>query len=519
MLKRFATARTSIPHSRAIRCWTSNSRSRYNNNNNTNNNLLLLQEGKCCNFSQPQGNTSFEQDQQQQLYYKQQYLSTKANNEDEDGEEEKPRRKMPKGSFTPFLLLMAMTGIGIYYANRKRPSDADSLYSEEMLQEPPTTAPLVLPKGQHGELEPMFTQIIEALNAGQYDAVLTLADTILQKQDTATTEDHVKMYAMYFQAKAFYAMGAPHEAQRKLDSVIRIYNANQGKTQFAGFKGAYADALHTLTLSLFMLQKFKDAMGINSLLMKEQPWNLEYLSERADLHLHMSDFTSAVQWCDKLLSLATEHPQVFERNLKASYAADSIDLNTFVSEVYRIKGYSQFKQQKLEEALSCFNKAIALNPKKNNYYSSKGEILSRLGRFDEAYAALSAAPNADTNRHFVFHRLEALANMRRFDEALELHQKALGSIDLEKEPINVRIDVTVTKAKLQMGAKKYDELLKTTMDLEPLFPTEALRLRAFALGGLDRFPEALATIDKAIAVAPNDPKLKMLRESILKKLA
>lgn len=227
-------------------------------------------------------------------------------------------------------------------------------------------------------------------------------------------------------------------------------------------------------------------------------------------------YKDAVRWSEKLLHLHKEQPEIFERNLKASYPQSNLSVDLFLSEVYRIKGISLYKQNDLENALPCFDMAIKLSPNKDLFYASKAEILQRLERFEEAYNTLTAAPGADTVRYFVFLRLEVLAQQRKFDEALALHEKLLKRD--ESTPVAALIDILMTKAKLQIGAKRFDDVLETAEQMKEFYTTESLRLKAMAYGGKGNFEEAKNYIDKAIATQPTDHTLYQIRDSIVNEL-
>ena len=90
------------------------------------------------------------------------------------------------------------------------------------------------------------------------------------------------------------------------------------------------------------------------------------------------------------------------------------------------KGQSLLNLDQAEEALACFDQALALEPNHAEALVKKGSALERLRRLDEAIACYDRAIAADGSMTVAYLYKGGLFNrMERFGEALECYEKAL----------------------------------------------------------------------------------------------
>jgi tetratricopeptide (TPR) repeat protein len=77
-------------------------------------------------------------------------------------------------------------------------------------------------------------------------------------------------------------------------------------------------------------------------------------------------------------------------------------------------------------ALSCYRKAIKINPSLKEAYNNLGKLMTEIGRPDEALAYLDKALELDPNyASALVNRGIALATLGRYEEALELFEKSV----------------------------------------------------------------------------------------------
>ncbi len=90
------------------------------------------------------------------------------------------------------------------------------------------------------------------------------------------------------------------------------------------------------------------------------------------------------------------------------------------------KGQSLLDEGKAEEALTCFEEALALEPGNTETLVKKGTALEHLQRLDEAIACYDRAIASDGSMTIAYLHKGGLFNrMERFNEALECYEKAL----------------------------------------------------------------------------------------------
>jgi tetratricopeptide (TPR) repeat protein len=90
------------------------------------------------------------------------------------------------------------------------------------------------------------------------------------------------------------------------------------------------------------------------------------------------------------------------------------------------KGQSLLNLDQTEEALACFDQALALEPNHAEALVKKGSALERLRKLEEAIACYDQAIAADASMTVAYLYKGGLFNrMERFGEALECYEKAL----------------------------------------------------------------------------------------------
>ena len=90
------------------------------------------------------------------------------------------------------------------------------------------------------------------------------------------------------------------------------------------------------------------------------------------------------------------------------------------------KGQTLLKLDKPEEAVLCFDKALAIDPGNTDVLVRKGAALERLQKMDEAIACYDKAIAADSSMTMAYLYKGGVYNrMERYSEALECYEQAL----------------------------------------------------------------------------------------------
>jgi len=133
------------------------------------------------------------------------------------------------------------------------------------------------------------------------------------------------------------------------------------------------------------------------------------------------------------------------------------------------KGVLLLELERWEEALSCFERALEINPTRTDAWTNKGSVLLKQSRMEEAISCFETA--LEFNPQLAnpwFGKAQALEAMQRFDEAVACYDAIL-----QFDPKSV-------------GAWSH---------------------KGHALIGLARFEEAIACLDQAIRIDGNNPEL------------
>lgn len=140
------------------------------------------------------------------------------------------------------------------------------------------------------------------------------------------------------------------------------------------------------------------------------------------------------------------------------------------------KGLVQRKIGQVEEAITSFDQALALNPKDTNIWLEHGKALSAVGQFSQAAIsydfAVKLSPNYSLALAYQASNLNKFRNKESYEKAIEATDKALQGDN-------------------QWGDSS---------------PALAWEERGIALAGLQRYEEGLSSIERAIALNTKNPE-------------
>jgi len=110
----------------------------------------------------------------------------------------------------------------------------------------------------------------------------------------------------------------------------------------------------------------------------------------------------------------------------AEDASDKAAEQAATAAVFLGKGQTLLKLDKPEEAIACFDEALAIEPENTDVLVRKGAALERLQRMDEAIACYDMAIAADSSMTMAYLYKGGVYNrLERYSEALECYEQAL----------------------------------------------------------------------------------------------
>jgi tetratricopeptide (TPR) repeat protein len=164
------------------------------------------------------------------------------------------------------------------------------------------------------------------------------------------------------------------------------------------------------------------------------------------------------------------------------------------------KGFALVNLGRNEEALEAFNKAIEINPKDDYALSRKGLALVNLGRNEDALEAFNKALEINPKDGYAFSgKGLALVNLGRNEEAVDVFNKAIE--------INPKDGYALTSKGITLvNLGRYEEAVDVFNKAIEINPKDgyALTSKGLALVNLGRYEEALDVFNKAIEINPKD---------------
>jgi tetratricopeptide (TPR) repeat protein len=164
------------------------------------------------------------------------------------------------------------------------------------------------------------------------------------------------------------------------------------------------------------------------------------------------------------------------------------------------KGASLDSLGRREEALACYEKALALDPRDSLVWTNKGSALGSLGRRDEELTCYEAALALDPSATLAWvNKGSTLTDLGRHEEALTCYDAALA---LEPRYAGV----WTNKGRTLFSLARYEEALAChdkALAVDRRF-APAWSNKGDALAALGRRSEAIACYEAALAVDPRD---------------
>lgn len=141
---------------------------------------------------------------------------------------------------------------------------------------------------------------------------------------------------------------------------------------------------------------------------------------------------------------------------------------------YTTQGYALWCEERYEEALASYEKALQMNPELVNAWSGKGKTLDRLKRYEEALDLYDKVIqlNPDNYRAW-FGRGYTLRNLQRYEEALAAYEKVLDLKHDYHHAWNHRSYILMRLNRYQEAWSCFEKVLKIQPDSSSLYYNQA----------------------------------------------
>ncbi|HVX84226.1 MAG TPA: tetratricopeptide repeat protein [Phycisphaerae bacterium] len=298
-------------------------------------------------------------------------------------------------------------------------------------------------------------------------------------------------------------------AALKLHQAGRAAEAEVAYRQTLAMNPNNPDALHMLGVLLHQHGHTQQALPLVARAAALQPNNADIFVNLAELQRCVGQVEAGLQSARRAVEIApanaSAHVNVAAL-LRAAGRPDealisaqkAMQLNPSMAIAYTHAGCCLFDKNPAA-ALPCFLKATELEPANADTLSTLGVCLEKLGRHEEALACQQRAlPMAPNNFAILRNLGSALANLGRYPEALPAFERAVAlNPDDELALLNYAACLHRTK--------QFDKALQVSQQTARKFPhnSDPYSLIADALSTFGRFDEAVAAIEKGLAIAPS----------------
>ena len=163
------------------------------------------------------------------------------------------------------------------------------------------------------------------------------------------------------------------------------------------------------------------------------------------------------------------------------------------------EGKKLFTEEKYQEAIVCYNKAIELNPNDENAWCFKGKCLSDMQRYEEAIVCYNKAIELNPNYEYTWcFKGNCLFDMQRYEEAVVCYDKFIELNPNYKYTWGFKGNCLFDMQRYEEAVVCYDKFI----ELNPNDKYSWFR-KGKCLFELERYEEAIEYFDKAAKLDDN----------------
>jgi len=177
---------------------------------------------------------------------------------------------------------------------------------------------------------------------------------------------------------------------------------------------------------------------------------------------------------------------------------NAIRLNPNSAETYSKRGNIYSRLKKYDEAMEDHNKAIELNPKNAGAYNNRGVVYNALKEYEKAMEDYNKAIELYSNSADIYNnRGNIYSGLKKYDEAIEDYNKAIGLNPKFSMAYSNRGNVYSILKENEKAITDYNKAIELNPDY-----AEAYNNRGNIYSRLKKYDEAMEDYNKAIELNP-----------------
>ncbi len=229
--------------------------------------------------------------------------------------------------------------------------------------------------------------------------------------------------------------------------------------------------------------------------------------------------------CDaERLFMEEKHQEVLEMYKKAIRLANNYSyLGDHLPSLYKKEGDSFRELNRLEEALTAYEKAVQLEPKNGEFYECIGDVLVDLNRFELALKAYNSSVECtdDTDRYMTIlvKRAPTLRKLQRFKEALEDYQWIIEHNSSAATSYKEQGELLFILRRFEDARKAYEQAIDHASGSSDVDIAELYKSKGNVLFTLKRNELALQAYEEASKCDPTNFQIWCQQGRTLRRLA